>query len=302
MNQQLKGVLLIVLSAMCFGAMAPLAKIIYSFDIAPSFLLTIRFFTASALLWIYIRLSKQKINYRLTKEQGILLLVIGGGVYFTLSILYFNAIRYIPVSLSVLIFYTFPFMVNLFAFFVLKEKINFWQLCALMMAFAGLILSVSLGDVTFNYIGVVLSLLSAVGYAAYMLLLGIRKISTVDSVAVAAYSNSFTAFSFLIYCLLRGELHASMPWQGWSALAFIAVFSTAIAILTLSKGIRLIGAAKASIVSTVEPIEGVLLSFLLLGETMNLTQGIGMVMILSAIVILNLGKTQIKGVELKREG
>lgn len=302
MNQQLKGVLLIILSALCFGAMAPLAKIIYGFDIAPSFLLSIRFFIASILLWSYIKLSKQRINYRLTREQGLLLLVIGGGVYFTLSILYFNAIRYIPVSLSVLIFYTFPFMVNLFAFFVLKEKINFWQLCALVMAFAGLILSVSLGDVTFNYLGVLLSLLSAVGYAAYMLLLGIKKISTVDSVAVAAYSNSFTAVSFFIYSLSIGELHASMPWQGWSALAFIAVFSTAIAILTLSKGIRLIGAAKASIVSTVEPIEGVLLSFLLLGETMNLTQGIGMVMILSAIVILNLGKTRAKGVEVKREG
>lgn len=289
MNPSVKGVLLIILSSASFGAMAPLAKWIYNYDIAPSFLLTLRFGIAAVLLWVYLWLQGGKTSYHITKTQGLTLAGIGGVVYFLLAVFYFNAIQYIPVSLHVIIFYTFPFIVHIISFFVLKEPISKRQLLVLVVAFFGLALTANLGSGGINLLGILFSFLSACCYAAYMLLLGMKKLSNIHSVVVAAYTNLFTAISFLVYSFSRAEIHAVMPFQGWLGVLFLAIVSTVIAIITLSKGIQLIGASKASIVSTFEPIEGVILSILFLGEAMNLLQLAGVVLVLLSIVILNTG-------------
>jgi drug/metabolite transporter (DMT)-like permease len=287
MNDSHKGILLMMISAASFGAMAPLAKMIYSYDISPSFMLTVRFMVAALILWSFVLVKTPQKGRTLTKNQLITLFGIGGIVYFLLAITYFNAIRFIPVTLHVVIFYTYPLIVNLIAFFFLKEKFTISQVLALFIALVGLALTASYKGVTLNLTGVILSFISAACYAAYMLLLGKKSIRSVDSLVVAAYTNLFTAISFTVYCVAKGEFYANVPLLGWLGILFIGVVSTALAIITLSMGIRLIGAAKASIVSTFEPLEGILLSVLFLGEVLDFKQLLGIVLILSAILILN---------------
>jgi len=66
----------------------------------------------------------------------------------------------------------------------------------------------------------------------------------------------------------------------------MATVSTAVAIIVLKKGIQLIGPAKASIIGTFEPLEGIILSVLFLKETLNSNQIIGIILIIFAIILV----------------
>jgi drug/metabolite transporter (DMT)-like permease len=287
MNNKLKGMLITLVSAASFGVSAPIAKFIYKYGITPNFMLALRFSIATLFIWGYIFLNRKKIKYKLNKDQLLIMMAIGGLVYFLTTAFYFNAIKFIPVSIHVMIFYTYPFMVNIFAFLVLKENISKIQLISMVIAFIGLLLTISINSLGINSTGLLLSLLAALFNGMYILLLGLKKIGEVDSIVTAAYTNLFSSISFFVYCGVKGEVQLGVPFNAWVGIVFIALVSTAIAIVALSKGVRMIGASKASIISTFEPLEGVFLSLMFLGESMNLKQIIGGVLILVAIIMIN---------------
>lgn len=287
MNTKLKGVVMTLIAAAGFGAAAPVAKSIYQYGLTPSFMLALRFFTASLFLWGYIFISGKKVNYRIEKRQLGIMFVIGAVVYFLTTTFYFNAIKFIPISLHVMIFYSYPFMVNIFSFLIFKEKISKKQALAMVIAFTGLTMTVSISSVGLNFTGVALSLMAALCNASYIILLGIKSIRGVDSVVTAAYTNLFSSISFFAYCAVMGQINMDIPVNGWAGIVFIALISTAIAIIALSKGIRMVGASKASIISTFEPLEGVILSVIFFGESMNTAQIMGMVLVIGAIIMIN---------------
>ncbi|KDR95471.1 Threonine/homoserine efflux transporter RhtA [Peptoclostridium litorale DSM 5388] len=287
MNAKIKGVIMTLIAAAGFGAAAPVAKSIYQYGLTPSFMLALRFFTASLFLWGYIFISGKKVNYRIEKRQLGIMFVTGAVVYFLTTTFYFNAIKFIPISLHVMIFYSYPFMVNIFSLLIFKEKITKKQALAMTIAFAGLTMTVSISSAGLNFTGVALSLLAALCNASYIILLGINGIRGVDSVVTAAYTNLFSSISFFAYCAVMGQIHMDIPSKGWMGIVFIALISTAIAIIALSKGIRIIGASKASIISTFEPLEGVVLSVIFFGESMNTVQIMGMILVIGAIIMIN---------------
>ena len=73
---------------------------------------------------------------------------------------------------------------------------------------------------------------------------------------------------------------------GWLAVAAIALFSTAIAIAAFFAGVAQIGAARASIISTFEPVITMAFGVGMLGEKVSGTQLLGGAMVLAAVVLL----------------
>lgn len=71
-------------------------------------------------------------------------------------------------------------------------------------------------------------------------------------------------------------------------MAAIAVFSTCFAILLLFSGMEKIGAARASLLSTLEPFSAVLMAYFLLGEKLTFPQLIGGGLILVGIMVIEL--------------
>lgn len=286
-NVLLKGTLITLIAAGGFGAAAPVAKIIYGYGITPHFMLAARFLVASVFLWMYIFIKRKQMNCKIDKQQLMTMFFIGGFVYFFTTTFYFNAIKFIPVSLHVIIFYTYPFMVNIFSFVFFKEKFSFSQVIALFVAFGGILLIVSVSNSEIKAIGILLSILAAIFNGTYILLLGIKKIKNVNSIITAAYTNTFSAISFIIYCLFKSEIYFDISYKGWLGVGFIAIVSTVVAIIALSAGIKMIGPSRASIISTFEPLEGVVLSIIFLGEQLFFKQILGMILILFSIIIIN---------------
>ena len=83
---------------------------------------------------------------------------------------------------------------------------------------------------------------------------------------------------------------ALIPEAAWLPLLGVGVISTALALQTFYAGARRIGAAQASLVSTVEPIYTITLAALLLGETLTPVQLLGGVLVIMGVVIAQSGR------------
>ncbi len=292
MKTQTKGIWITLLAAACFGAASPIAKGVYQYDVTVSCVLTWRFFMASILLWAYLLLFRRDLNFRLKKDQLITLAIVGGAAHFLTTQCYFSALKYVPISIQIMFFYTYPFMVNGLSILLFGEKMNRGQLVSLAAAFVGILMTVSLDDMRLNGIGILLSIGAAACQTAYILLLGRRNVAEVDSLVIGAYSSVFAFLSFFIFSLAKGELRADLALPCWAGIAGMAVFTTAVGAVALALGIKLIGGAKAAIISVFEPIEAILLGVLLFHERLTLRGMVGIALVMGAIVLVNYTQTK----------
>ncbi len=91
----------------------------------------------------------------------------------------------------------------------------------------------------------------------------------------------------MVGALVTGIKVPSTP-GGWGVAVGIAIASTVVAILAMFAGMARIGAARASILSTLEPVITVILAALLLRESLGITQLVGGVLIVVSALLLNM--------------
>ena len=295
MKTQTKGVLITLLAAACFGVASPIAKWVYSFGVSAGTMLVLRFMMATVLIWGYVLLVRKDLNPRLHKGQVILLALTGGGMYFVANQGYFHAIEYIPICIQIMIFYTYPFIVNVLSIFFFKKKMGLIQVIALIAAFIGILMTVSMDDMHLNFIGCTLCLIGALGNAVYLMLLEKKAVAEVNSIVIVAYVVTFTCLSFLIWTGVQGGFTADMleiPLPAWIGIFAIAVFTTLMGTIALSVGIKYVGSAKAAIISVFEPVEAILLGVLLFQERLTGRGWIGIFLVIGAILLVNLQKAK----------
>jgi drug/metabolite transporter (DMT)-like permease len=100
-----------------------------------------------------------------------------------------------------------------------------------------------------------------------------------------------TAVAYVMGALALGRpmLPSEVPVVVQPAMLVIGIVSTFVAIQTFYAGARRIGAAQASLLSTVEPIWTISLAALLLGESLTLIQLVGGALILGGVVLAQTG-------------
>ena len=98
--------------------------------------------------------------------------------------------------------------------------------------------------------------------------------------AVAA----FAALSFLLFGSATQSLVFDISWSTWVVILGVVAFSTLLAMAAFFAGMERIGATRASILSTVEPVITIAFSALLLGESFTWIQVGGAMLVLAAAV------------------
>jgi drug/metabolite transporter (DMT)-like permease len=93
----------------------------------------------------------------------------------------------------------------------------------------------------------------------------------------------------LLILPVRGGVMIPPDVQTWGLLLALAAVSTVLPIFMFMIGIQRLGASKAAILSTVEPIGTLILATLILGETTQPVQLLGGALILSSVILLQLG-------------
>jgi drug/metabolite transporter (DMT)-like permease len=103
-----------------------------------------------------------------------------------------------------------------------------------------------------------------------------------------------TTATFMVWWLAamatgRPTHPADIPAEAWLPLVLLGVFSTAVALQTFYAGSKRIGAANASLVSTVEPVYIIAMATLLLSETLTPVQMLGGALVIGGVLLAQTG-------------
>ncbi|MBS7643630.1 EamA family transporter [Candidatus Bathyarchaeota archaeon] len=286
MNDQWRGSILVLVSAISFGFLPIFARFAYSSGIKVQELLMIRFLLASVIVGVFLYAARRASIP--SRNQFLVLIALGGFGYFLQSYLYFTSLLYIPVSVVALVLYTYPAFVMAGSLALGWEKVSIPVAISLFTALTGLAL---VANPIFNLaaIGLLMVLGAAITYTGYILVSS-RILRELSGEVASFYVMISASLSFGIASLLAGRLYIAWNLAGWFWVIMISVISTALAATTFFQGLRLIGPSRASILSLTEPIASIIASFILFKETLTPIQWIGGLLILSAAITVTLSK------------
>ncbi|MFO1541224.1 MAG: EamA family transporter [Chloroflexota bacterium] len=206
------------------------------------------------------------------------------------------AIARMGVALGMILFYTWPALVAIGANRLHGEPIDGRRALALALATAGLVLvilapALTGGPLVLDPLGIGLALFAAAGQMVYTLIAarGFPSVpalaGTTTLVALAVPGNIVLALLFGAGTQVVAPLAdpAVVPW----AIAG-GIVGSAIPGVALLAGIRRLGPTRSSILMMLEPVVGVGLAFLVLGESLAPVQLAGGALVVAAGVLLQL--------------
>jgi len=283
-----RGYLYVIGCASSFGIITTLAKITYDEGASPPTVVFFRLLAGSLLMGIMsawshrknLRSGKSKPESSNTWRLRVLIIVTGISIA-VMSLGYLGSVKYIPVSLSVLLFFTFPFWVLLLNYFIDGEVPERLKLIAFVIAFFGLALTLGPTWQVLDWRGIALVLAGALGSAG-MIIGGAKSVQLISMSNLVFFSNTVGAVLVGIILLLTDSFSLSQTPLGWAGIASICVLFV-LGQLSLFAATRHIGSAQTSIMLNLEPFISIGAAMLLLGERLQLSQSLGVLVVISAL-------------------
>ncbi|MDE2818186.1 MAG: DMT family transporter [Chloroflexota bacterium] len=284
-----EGLMWILAAAIGFAFIPTIVKTIYNHaNFEPLDLAVWRFVLAAPLMWILVGLRTR--SQGPARGKGIS--PIGSafiGLLFAAAVLCgFFALQRLPGSTYIVLFFTYPAMIVLLSTF-LGEAISprAWLALALALVGVGLTVPDVIVPDAVDPVGAVLALANAAIVAAYYLLAR-RVLTGVEDISRAsAHMMSATLLILLLSVPIRGLQFPQNP-ATLVGLFGIATLGTVLPVFATNIAIQRIGPARASLVSTIEPVLAMVVAMILLGEVIAPLQWLGAALIVGSVVILQL--------------
>lgn len=277
LTKQSLGILIVLFSAVSFGAVTPFARIAYDRGVSVVTVMVARYAVAGIAVILYLAWHRQR--WRLSgnliwKTLG-LSVVLGMASY-----AYLGSIKYIPVSLSALIYYTYPILVSLFTYLIGKRRslgkdriAHYLTFGGQLLSLVGLLFLLRLSWNALNLTGVLLAAFSAVSFAL-VFTFGGRLLRTVPPMVLNLYIAIVNIIFFTAVGMLSSGFSPPGDYQGWIGILGVAVFFT-LGFLGFFVGVRMIGPSRAACLTNIEPVVTITLAILLLAEPFTSWQFIG---------------------------
>jgi len=282
MKDIVKGYLCAFISAFTYGLiplfMIPIKKA-ESFSVDAT--LFYRFLIASGAILLFLCYQKQ--GLRISLREGLIMSILG--LLYALSAEFlFLAYDYLSPGIASTIFFCYPIIVALVLVLFYKEKITLPTVLSLLLVVAGVgVLSIKEGS-TINYVGLGISLLGALVYALYILIVNKVRIEA-SGVKISFYSMLFSSLYFWMKTLILGESIAIPSFSLVGDITLFAIITTSLSLVALVYAVRYIGSTPTAIMGAFEPIVAVLISVGLFGEALTSFLIIGGMVIIAGVLI-----------------
>src|ERR1700690_1038118 len=300
-RRRLMGVLLVIVSAASFGSGALFAKPVYAEGVGWLTLLAWRFGIAAVLSWAWLLLDAgRRSGLRRIDRRRLFVALVLGIVYLGNSGTYYAARETVSASLAALVVYIYPAFVAVLTLRLGRRLEGRRAWLALGLALVGVVLAIG-GIPTGTappLIGLLQLVASPIIYSIWIVAqarlsgertdrVGAASDEGAGSATMAALMMTSTAVGFWILAVATGAPVApgQIPADAWPGIIAVAVISTFVAIQAFSAGSRRIGAAQASLISTVEPVWTICLAALLLGERLGPIQLAGGVLVIGGVLL-----------------
>lgn len=283
------GIAAVLLSAFLFGVTPVLGKLTYSQGSNPVMLTFLRGFFAVPILFLVLKL--RKIPLGITRRDIRDILFIGFLGFAPTGLLLYSAFAYIPVGLATVLHFMFPAIVALAGILCFKSRVTAPKVISLVLGTGGVLLFLERGNST-AATGIVLALASAISYSVYILGVERSSLSRFHYFKLSFYLLICSVTLSGVFALFTNSFTLALTPAAWFY-SFVLSMLVAIGAFTLLQiGIVLCGATTASILSTLEPITGVVTGYLVLQETLSLPRLAGCVLIFGAVVLTSVAEAR----------
>lgn len=266
-------------SAISFGMVAPLAGVAYAGGASPGSAVMARllFGLLSAALAVYL-LNRPWAPPRTAWKATLLIAV----AWTVLTVGYMASFYFIPVSLAVLIFFTFPVLIAVFAPLADGVPPRSATVLAALAAFLGLGFALAPQVTELDWRGCGLALLASLG-ATSAFILSRRLLVEHDMFAFSLQLHVLCVGAVLAAFALVGPPILPAGASAWAGLLGVGVFY-AVAVLLQFGAIRLAGPARASIMFNAEPIVTMVVAAIVLAEVLGPWQITGAALVIGAVL------------------
>jgi drug/metabolite transporter (DMT)-like permease len=289
-KSKLQGVLLIALGASSYGMLATFVKIAYSEGFTTPEVTVAQFIYGiiGIVLVNTIQKFKSKNQANTASAKTIIQLMVAGTSLGITSVFYYLAVKYIPVSIAIVLLMQTVWMGVLFEMLLEKKIPSTQKIISVFVVLVGTALATNIieNKLGTDWRGILLGLLSAASFTTTMFTanrVGIN-VSSAQRSLFMLLGGAVIVFGFAI-ATQTGDFNFEI-FAKWGIV--LALFGTIIPPLLFNLGFPLTGIGLGSIVSALELPVSVLMAYFLLNENINTWQWIGIVLIILAIVIMNI--------------
>lgn len=283
------GLLLTAGGAFLFASKGLFAKALYREGVDFETLTTLRALIALPLFGLLAVNRGLRVNH--LPGRAVALAVLAGVLCYAIGALIdFHALELIDLSIERALLFSYPALVVLYTALSRRRLPSAAVLAAVAMTYAGILLVVGAFDAAAwqrNWAGSLMVLFCGTTTAAYFLL-GERCIPALGSMGFTIIAMISATVFVALYYLFNHRLGAvlEVSGRGWLLLLSLGVLCMFLPTLMQAEGIRIIGAVRGALVSTVGPPAALLLGAALLGERPTAWQLTGTALIILGVFII----------------
>ncbi|SDO11026.1 DMT family transporter [Alkalicoccus daliensis] len=278
--------LIVMAGAALWGTIGIFVNQLNAAGFTPWEVVGIRLSFSAGLLLLFLLLFKRHLLYVKLRD---LPFFIGTGI---ISIAFFNyffftVIETATLSLAIVLLYTGPVFVALISRFTFGEPFTGRKIAALVLMMLGCVFAVELlpaGSLSVSGTTILFGVLSGFFYALYSIF-GKYVSGRYHAMTITTYSMVFGSLFLLPTSRLWEKSHLLTSTPVLLSSFGIAAVATVFAYIFYTAGLRYIESSRAAILSTVEPVVGIIIGLLVFQEVVTFWQGIGMALVLASVLL-----------------
>lgn len=282
------GFMCIVIAGLLWGTSGIFVHYLSPYGLSPLQLSAVRGTVSAVVIGIYLLLSDRSL-FKVSLKDIPLLIGAGLGMYLAAASYYFS-MQLTSISTSVVLMYTAPVFVMCYSVIFMGEKLTKAKLISLIAMILGCALvSGVIGGLKYDALGIILGLISGIGYAAYLVITKIEMIRKINPMSATFYTYVFmmvfaTIFAFpqkqIIDVAVNNSIYVILLMIG------LGVMTACLPYCLCAIGLKHLPAGTASSLSVVEPLAATLYSIILFKEPMGVDNIIGFLLIIGAVIMI----------------
>jgi drug/metabolite transporter (DMT)-like permease len=288
-NNVLKGSVFIALGACSYGMLATFVKIAYheGYNLAE---VTISQFGLGFVGLLILNLVRKQEAEPAIKEsgiKGILKLIVGGISLGLTSVCFYQAVRYIPVSVGIVLLMQTVWMSVIMEMVLHKKLPGLRKIISVFIILGGTVLATDMlkQSININWKGFGWGMMAALSYTASMYSSNNIEL---NSPPVKRSLYLIVGGLLIIVLVFHSSLNSEFSYGiflRWGLL--LSLFGTIIPPLLFTRGMPLTGIGLGAIIASIEIPVSIIIANVLLKESVGWLQWVGVMLILLAVVLMN---------------
>ena len=290
-GDQILGVVAVVAAASIWGTLGLFAKILYAQGVSFEALVAVRASVGWVAVMVFVLAMGKTKSLRVSGGDLAFLAplgLVGIGLFY---LLYFYTVRESTIGTAAILLYSSPAFVVVLARLFLDEALNAAKVLALSLTAGGIFLVAGAyypSDLEVTTTVLLTGLLSGLTYGLYSIF-GRPVTRHLSPSIILSYALFFGSLLLVFAALPTLDTLAGLPPTSYALLLMLAVVHTTLAFALYTFGLGRLGAGRAAIVATVEPVVAGALGTVLLAEDLTVPKVMGALLVVFGAIIARYG-------------